>query len=139
MKCIVILCVVLLALTVVSAKKKAHNNEEKEKSMKKAVKECQRNEETRVDGAILKKLRKQKQVELPENYGDHKLCVLKGVGVLGDDNIINTETLKKRITKKAKDDQDIEAIVSECGESQQDSKSTAMHIEKCLIKYSIDI
>lgn len=63
---------------VISAKKHKSNNEEKEKSLKKIFKECQKNEATRVDGAILKKIKKHKQVDLPDNFGDHKLCVLKG-------------------------------------------------------------
>nr|UWL63313.1 odorant binding protein 23 [Pagiophloeus tsushimanus] len=138
MKYVVIFFAVLLAFTIVSAKKHKHNDEEKGKSLKKVFKECQKKEETRIDGSILKKLKKHKQVDLPANFGDHKLCVLKGVGYINEDNTVNEENLKKRVTKKAQD-QDVDAIVSECKVPKATPQDTAINIETCLNGHSIEI
>lgn len=58
----------------------------KNKSYPKVFKECQKKEETRVDASVLRKLRKHKQVDLPANFGEHKLCLFRGNlgGGIGD-------------------------------------------------------
>ncbi|CAG9764454.1 unnamed protein product [Ceutorhynchus assimilis] len=138
MKFFIVLCVVLLALNIVSGKKKP-DDEEKAKSLKKVLKECQKNDATKIDNSVLKKLKKHKQVDLPENYGDHKLCILKGLGYINEDNTVNEDNLKKRVTKKAEEDQDIDAIVSECKVSKATPKETALFIETCLNSHSINL
>ncbi|CAG9760045.1 unnamed protein product [Ceutorhynchus assimilis] len=138
MKLFVVLCVVLLALDAVSAKNKPEN-EKKAKSLKKVFKECQKNDATKIDNSILKKLKKHKQVDLPDNYGDHKLCILKGLGYINEFGMVIEKNLKKRVTKKAEVNQDIDAIVSECKVSKATPTETALFFETCLTSHSITL
>ncbi|XP_050305822.1 uncharacterized protein LOC126742969 [Anthonomus grandis grandis] len=139
MKVFVLFCVVLLAVAVVSAKKAKPTEEDKPKSLKKVVKECQRNEATKVDNAVLKKIKKHKPVDIPDNYGDHKLCILKGIGFINENGTVNEDNLKKRVTKKAEEGDDVNAIVTECKDPGKTAQETAIKIDTCLNKHSIDL
>ncbi|XP_030764831.1 uncharacterized protein LOC115889052 [Sitophilus oryzae] len=134
MKCVILLCVVVLVLTCASAKKHKDN---KEISIKKAYKECQKNETTHLDKQALRKYKKKQVTTLPENYGEHVLCLYKVMGIISEDGTINKDNLKKRIEKKAETEDNVDLILEECGASQSDPKQTAINLDTCLNKNKI--
>ncbi|XP_066262265.1 uncharacterized protein [Euwallacea similis] len=131
MKIFLVLCMVILVITAVSSKKQSG------KYLKKVYKECQKNNETRVDNQILKKIKKNMQVTLPDNYGAHSLCILKGLGYINEDATINEEKLKKKVAKKAEQDE-VDDIVLECSVAEDTPEETALHLEKCLRSHKIE-
>ncbi|XP_066142613.1 uncharacterized protein [Euwallacea fornicatus] len=131
MKICLVLCIVFLAVIAVSSKKQSG------KYLKKVYKECQKNNETRVDNQILKKIKKNMQVTLPDNYGAHSLCILKGLGYINEDATINTEKLKKKVAKKVEEDE-VEDIAFECVAVTDTPEETALHLEKCLRSHKIE-
>nr|AKK25144.1 odorant binding protein 20 [Dendroctonus ponderosae] len=139
MKVFVVLCIVLFAFTlIVSAKKNKSNDEEKAKSYKKVFKECQKKDETRVDASIIRKLKKHKQVDLPANFGEHKLCVFTGIGLLKADNTVDEDKLKKKIASAKPQKDIVDNIVMDCTSSKSTLQETALNLDKCLTTYSIE-
>jgi len=138
MKFVVVLCVALLAMTIVYGKKHRPQDEE-HKSARKVFKECQKDNATHVEPSVLKKLKKNRPVDLPDNFGLHKICVVQGAGYIKEDGTINEALLRKRVTKKAEEDQDVEAIVTECKVPKDTREETAINLEKCLNSHYIDI
>ncbi|KAF7272383.1 B2 protein-like [Rhynchophorus ferrugineus] len=134
MKFVVLLCVVLLLVTVASSKKHQKNNEV---TPKKAFKECQKNAATRIDKQAVKKYKKKEVDTMPQNYGEHLLCVYKAIGLIGENGTVNQDALKKKISKKAQAGQNVDTLLQECGAAKADPKQTAIDMDSCLIKNNL--
>nr|APG79377.1 pheromone binding protein 16 [Cyrtotrachelus buqueti] len=135
MKFVVLFCVVLLLATVVSSKKHHKNNNEV--TPKKAFKECQKNATTRIDKQAVKKYKKKEVDSMPQNYGEHLLCIYKATGYIGEDGVVNQDVLKKKITKKAQPSQNVDTLLQECGAAKADPKQTAINLDSCLTKNNL--
>lgn len=58
---------------------------------------------------------------------------------MNEDNTVNEENLKKRVTKKASEDLDVGAVVTECKATKATAKETAINIETCLNTHGLDL
>lgn len=66
------------------------------------------------------------------NFCYIKLSILLGVGYINDDNTVNEVKLRKLVEKKAREDQNVDAIVEECKAVKATIKETALHLLNCL-------